>query len=199
MDCLEHLGLVWKKKTFLIAPICPQVSQITTKALHSLMRFRCHRKSIHVHATVLTCLRLSTLKRLKCTLWTYAPAILRSSFSFWWVFDLSHFHTNTFRFELLSRAISNRCVFKQKHISVIRASEFVFSSVGKFWDARELETPDRPTGLIFRKEIWQKHTNTNPSGKFFNFCLKLPSFSSVFQTTGIKLSEMLYNPLVCHV
>ena len=87
MDCREHLGLVWKKKTLLIAPICPQVYQTTTKALHSLMHFRCHRKSIHVHVTVLTRLRLSTLKRLKRTLGrklnsmnmvrTYASAILR--------------------------------------------------------------------------------------------------------------------------
>ena len=52
LDCRENLELVWKKKTLLIAPICPQVSQTTTKTLHSLMRFRCHRKSIHVHATV---------------------------------------------------------------------------------------------------------------------------------------------------
>lgn len=156
MDCLEHLGLVWKKKTFLIAPICPQVSQITTKALHSLMRFRCHRKSIHVHATVLTCLRLSTLKTFEMHVTNIRAchtAVIVFILMGFRPFTLSHFHTNTFRFELLSRAISNRCVFKQKHISVVRASEFVFSSVGKFWDARELETPDRPTGLIFRKEI----------------------------------------------
>ena len=66
-----NLELVWKKKTLLIAPICPQVSQTTTKTLHSLMRFRCHLKSIHVHATVLTRLRLSTRWDVSWTLWTW--------------------------------------------------------------------------------------------------------------------------------
>ena len=156
MVCRENLGLVWKTKTLLIAPICPQAFQTTTKGLHSPMRFRCHRKSIHVWIAP----------------WNEHTRL--PYFGHRFHFDaFSTFHSNMFP----SDPLSNRCVFKQKRISVARASESVFSSDGKFWDARELETPDRPPGLIFRKETSQKHTNTNPSGKFFN----LSEITKLFQ------------------